>query len=86
MIGAIAGDVVGSTCEFHYTKSIDFDLFTPGSTFTDDTMMTVAVADCAAWAWAKSSSYVLHEGRECLLPLDSYQGAAVIHHPHGVGK
>ena len=46
MIGTIAGDVIGSVYEFHYTKSINFDLFLPASTFTDDTVMTIAVADC----------------------------------------
>jgi hypothetical protein len=40
MIGAIAGDIIGSVYEFHYTKSLDFDLFTASSTFTDDTVMT----------------------------------------------
>lgn len=46
MLGAIAGDIIGSAYEFHYTKSYDFDLFTPQSTPTDDTIMTIAVADC----------------------------------------
>jgi len=46
MIGAIVGDVVGSSYELHYTKSYNFDLFTPQSTPTDDTVLTIAVADC----------------------------------------
>lgn len=46
MIGAITGDIIGSAYEFHYTKNPDFDLFLPNSTFTDDTVLTVAVADC----------------------------------------
>ena len=46
MIGAIAGDIIGSAYEWHYTKSHDFELFTPQSTFTDDTVLTIAVADC----------------------------------------
>ena len=41
MIGAIAGDIVGSAYEFHGVKSIDFELFTPLSRFTDDTVLTV---------------------------------------------
>jgi ADP-ribosylglycohydrolase len=45
MIGAIAGDIIGSAYEWHPTKSMDFELFTPQSTFTDDTVLTVAVAD-----------------------------------------
>lgn len=46
MLGAIAGDIIGSTHEWARTKSKDFDLFAPGSTFTDDSVMTVAVAEC----------------------------------------
>lgn len=46
MIGAIAGDIIGSAYEWRRTKSYDFDLFTPASTPTDDTVLTVAVADC----------------------------------------
>jgi ADP-ribosylglycohydrolase len=46
MLGAIAGDVIGSSYEWHGTKSLDFELFTPQSTPTDDTVLTVAVADC----------------------------------------
>lgn len=46
MIGAIAGDIIGSVFEFNNVKSTDFALFSPGSTFTDDTVLTVAVADC----------------------------------------
>ena len=46
MLGAIAGDIIGSAYEWHSTKKIDFELFTPDSRFTDDTILTVAVADC----------------------------------------
>lgn len=45
MLGAIVGDVIGSVHEYAATKTVDFPLFTPGSTFTDDTVLTVAVAD-----------------------------------------
>jgi ADP-ribosylglycohydrolase len=46
MLGAIAGDVIGSVHEGTGTKRKDFPLFTAHSTFTDDTVLTVAVADC----------------------------------------
>jgi ADP-ribosylglycohydrolase len=46
MLGAIAGDVVGSVHEFAATKSTEFELFTEESRFTDDTVLTVAVAEC----------------------------------------
>ena len=44
MIGAIIGDIVGSPYEFGNIKSKDFPLFTDGCDYTDDTIMTVAVA------------------------------------------
>ena len=44
IIGAIAGDVIGSAYEFHPTREYGFDLFTPKSTFTDDTVLTMANA------------------------------------------
>lgn len=44
MIGAIAGDIIGSVHEITGTKTKDFPLFTVGSRFTDDTVLTVAVA------------------------------------------
>ena len=44
MLGAIIGDIVGSVYEFHNTKSMNFELFTPWSRFTDDSVMTLAVA------------------------------------------
>lgn len=52
MFGAIIGDIVGSRFEFdNGNKSRDFELFTEGCSFTDDTVMTIAVAealmDCA---------------------------------------
>ena len=45
MIGAIIGDVVGSRFEFNNIKTKDFELVVDRSCFTDDTVMTVAVAD-----------------------------------------
>ena len=44
ILGAIAGDVVGSVYEFDNIKSEDFPLFTERCFFTDDTVMTLAVA------------------------------------------
>lgn len=46
MIDSIAGDVICSIHEFHNTQAPDFPLFTPNSRFTDDTVLTIAVADC----------------------------------------
>lgn len=46
MLGAIAGDIIGSVHEFEAQKTKDFPLFVADSRFTDDTVLTVAVADC----------------------------------------
>ena len=46
MYGAILGDIIGSPYEFDRgSKSKDFPLFSPDSTYTDDSVMTLAVAD-----------------------------------------
>ncbi len=46
MIGAIAGDIIGSAYEFDSVKSTDFKLFPSEARFTDDTVLTITVADC----------------------------------------
>lgn len=45
LFGAIAGDIVGSAFEHCAQKTVDFPLFPLGSQFTDDTVLTVAVAE-----------------------------------------
>ncbi len=44
--GAVIGDVIGSVFEWNNVKSTEFDLFCDKSDFTDDTVMSIAVADC----------------------------------------
>ena len=46
MLGAIAGDIIGSVHEFLEEKTTDFPLFVEHSRFTDDSVLTIAVADC----------------------------------------
>ena len=47
MIGAILGDIIGSPYEFDFNniKTKDFPLFSERSSFTDDTVMTIAIAE-----------------------------------------
>ena len=45
MLGAIAGDIIGSRFEHNNIKSTEFKLFHKDCRFTDDTVLTVAVAD-----------------------------------------
>ena len=54
MIGAIAGDIIGSVYEHTTIKTKDFPLFHPQCYFTDDTVLTVAIAD----ALLHGTSYV----------------------------
>lgn len=44
IIGAICGDIIGSSREFRPQKTKDFSLYDGYSTFTDDTVMTLAIA------------------------------------------
>ena len=45
MLGAIIGDTVGSVYEFNNIKTTDFPLFDPRCDYTDDSIMTMAVAE-----------------------------------------
>lgn len=53
MLGAIVGDIVGSRFEFNNHRSKEFDLFTDRCFFTDDTLMTLAVAKSIAEGFDK---------------------------------
>lgn len=58
MLGAILGDIIGSPYEFDHNniKTTEFPLFTAWSTFTDDTVMTLAVAEGLMASWNKSEA------------------------------
>ena len=45
MLGAISGDIIGSRFEAWPVRSKDFELFTNQSRFTDDSVLTIALAD-----------------------------------------
>lgn len=45
MFGAVVGDIIGSVYEWHNIKTKDFPLFREDCRFTDDTVMTCAVAE-----------------------------------------
>jgi ADP-ribosylglycohydrolase len=45
LVGAIAGDMVGSLYEAHPIKTKEFPLFSRRSQFTDDSVLTIAIAD-----------------------------------------
>jgi ADP-ribosylglycohydrolase len=45
MLGAVAGDIIGSVHELEGIKTKSFDLFSPDCFFTDDSILTIALAD-----------------------------------------
>lgn len=59
MTGALAGDTIGSTYEFNNTKDYDFPLFDEWSNYTDDSIMTMAVA----W-WLLNDKDLSYQGLE----------------------
>lgn len=65
IIGAIAGDIIGSAHELKGTriKTTEFELFPDNATFTDDTVMTIAVMK-----WL-SEIYRIPSGEEGLVPI-----------------
>lgn len=59
MLGAIAGDIIGSHYEYVNDKSYDFELIPNGSSFTDDTVMTLAIAQWIIESDSLSSSELI---------------------------
>lgn len=57
LYGAIIGDIVGSKYEFNNIKSKDFPFFSDGCSFTDDTIMTIAVANALQNSWDKKEEF-----------------------------
>lgn len=79
MLGAIIGDIVGSIYEFDNTNRMDFPFFSERSTYTDDSIMTVAVAE-----WLLSDNTHSHDTLEEIMvryaheypfPMGGYGGA-----------
>jgi ADP-ribosyl-[dinitrogen reductase] hydrolase len=54
LLGALAGDVIGSVYEYSEQKNPNFPLFSQSSRVTDDSILTLAVADSII----NGSSYV----------------------------
>ena len=78
MLGAITGDTVGSSYEFHNTKDYNFTTFTSESCYTDDSVMTMAVAywllkDPEHSYQGLEDTMVLF-GENCPCPMGGYGG------------
>jgi ADP-ribosylglycohydrolase len=67
MIGAITGDIIGSVYEWNNIKTKEFELFSDRCFFTDDTVLTVALADSVLtgtpYADNLKKFYLLYPGR-----------------------
>ncbi len=63
ILGAVIGDTVGSIYEFDNHRSVDFPLFDPACEFTDDSILTVAVAK---WL-AVDKKHTFEKLDECLV-------------------
>lgn len=61
MLGAVFGDIVGSVYEFHNTNRMDFPLISRASRPTDDSIMTLAVADALMRTWGESDEKIKEE-------------------------
>lgn len=76
MLGAITGDTIGSVYEFNNTKEYNFTCFTSESGYTDDSVMTMAVAfwllkDKECSYQSLEDSMVLF-GHNCPCPMGGY--------------
>lgn len=76
MIGAIIGDIVGSTYEFSNTKDYNFPLYNIKSVYTDDSILTIAVAerllDDESYSPARLSQIMRHYCKEYPCPMGGY--------------
>ncbi len=70
MLGAIIGDTIGSVFEWHNTKKTRFPLFTKYSRPTDDSVMTIAVADALMQTYGMDDEIV----RKALVKSMQYYG------------
>jgi type I restriction enzyme M protein len=66
IVGAIAGDIIGSRFEFNNIKSKDFDLMSDYCFFTDDTVMTCAVAKAIMESYKPPNDSIEHTARRCM--------------------
>ena len=91
MLGAIIGDTVGSVYEFHNIKTTDFPLFDSRSNYTDDSIMTMAVAN---WLLTDSQhgmdtleSSFLNFAKKYPCPMGGYGGGfnRWLFHPEALG-
>ena len=78
MLGAIIGDIVGSIYEFHNTKDYNFPLLTDKSNYTDDSILTFAIAywllNDPTHSYQKLEESLLLFGKQFKCPMGGYGG------------
>ena len=90
MLGAIIGDAVGSVYEFHNTKDYDFTLFNAESGYTDDSVMTMAVARWlladSEHTYQKLEDTMVEFAEQCPCPMGGYGTGFYywLFHPEGL--
>ena len=83
ILGAIVGDIVGCPYEFNNIKTKHFQLFTHNSDFTDDTVMTLAVAS-ALLNWKKGETIKDKDFTKAV--IDSMKSFGKLYPNSGYGK
>ena len=63
ILGAIVGDTIGSIYEFNPTKDYHFNLLDNRMEYTDDSIITIAVADWILHDHSLSHSGLINKGR-----------------------
>ena len=90
MLGAVIGDTVGSIYEFHNTKDYDFTLFNAESGYTDDSVMTMAVARWlltdSEHTYQKLEDTMVEFAEQCPCPMGGYGTGFYfwLFHPEGL--
>ena len=73
MLGAIAGDIIGSVFEANNFKHTTFlPIFQPGSSYTDDSVLTLATADVLLYGGSYTDVYQVYARR---YPYAGYGGS-----------
>ena len=64
IIGAIAGDIIGSAYEFHGVEPENFKVFDNNCGYTDDTVLTIAVTDWLSTPGSKLQNFLIRYARK----------------------
>lgn len=70
MLGAIIGDIVGSRFEFNNIKTKTFEFFSQDCEFTDDSIMSLAIAKAIMLTWQEIENQSESSHKTTLHPLD----------------